>query len=58
MAVKPLNNNQEFLVDLGVWEKLPWSAWILFDIYTYNRRHKEWEKEESERLDKEADKNE
>lgn len=32
-------------------------AGILFDIYTYNRRHEEWKKKESERLDKEADKN-
>lgn len=27
MAVKPLNSNVEFLVDLGIWEQLPWSGW-------------------------------
>ena len=26
-VVKPLNNNVEFLVDRGTWDRLPWSGW-------------------------------
>ena len=27
VAVKPLNNDKEFLVDAPTWDKLPWSGW-------------------------------
>ena len=27
VAVKPLNNDKEFLVDAPIWDKLPWSGW-------------------------------